>query len=126
MDGFVPPGVVARLRNVILPRAFQTDKDLGNTQVVTFHRDNPNTGADMSVSYEVLVIIRQGGTPIQGGTSTTVSYVGYTGELQRELGAEFKVHRDDRFELANGTAGRLTSEPVEDLDRQRVPFVIER
>lgn len=129
MEGFVPSGVVARLRNTVLPKAFQTEKDLGNTQAVTFTYDRASDGGEVEVGpFELLVIIQPGGQNVSGGPVASTSSVGYIGEFRADLPSTppFKVHRDYRFCLDNGTCGRLTSEPVDDIAFTRVPFVIER
>src|ERR1044072_3266690 len=127
MEGFVPAGVVARLKQSILPRAFQTEKDLGNTQSIVFTYDRATDGGEVEVGpYEVLVktvgISGIGfGSPVQGPSGTTSS-ISVSGEFQIEKGAEFNVHRGYRFCLDGGVCGKLTSDPLEDIAVIRVPF----
>lgn len=127
----IPASVAARINTVLKPNAFATQKAVGNVQSITFHREDPNTGADRAIGpFEVLIKLPGiGGAPVAGGPAgTAVSFVGYQGEFRIERGVipAFTVHREDRFCLSNGSCGRLISEPVDAAAYTRVPFVIER
>lgn len=132
----VPASVSARIKGTLKPNAFETQMALGHVEQVTFHRDNPTTGADVAFGpVEMLIKLPGiGGAPVAGGPAgTSVSFVGFQGELRArnplsldDPTLKLKVHREDRFCLSNGTCGRVLSEPMDETAFTRVPFIVER
>lgn len=132
----VPAGVAARIKTKIQPNAFETQMALGHVETITFLRERVSDGADMNIGpYEMLIKLPGiGGAAVSGGPQgQTTAFVGYQGEFRARLplseddpSLRLTLHREDRFCLANGSCGRLLSEPLDDKGFSRVPFVIER
>jgi hypothetical protein len=122
-DPYVDAATQALWHTEYLPRLFATAKALGNTQMVTFSRDTP---ADTTISvgpYECLVKLASGGAAASGGGGTP-SYIGVTGEFR--VAHEVPIERGDRFCLAEGPCGVVTTAPIPEIAYKHVPFVIER
>lgn len=133
----VSAGVASRIKSKIQPDAFETQMALGHVESITFQRERVSDGADIYIGpYEMLVKLPGiGGAPVTGGPQgQTTTFVGYQGEFRARLPLSeadpsilLTVHREDRFCLANGTCGRLLSEPMDSgKGFSRVPFLIER
>lgn len=123
---YISPALAVQWHDDIKPSFFQMRKDLGNVQTITLHRDNPNDGSDVAVGpFEVVIVTASSATP-HVGDDGSIAFVGVTGEFQSDDPGFSDIARDDRFCFSNGTCGKVTAGPIEDVAFTRAPFVVER
>jgi len=123
MVSYLPQSMSDYVRETVRPRLFATMKALGNTQLLTFQRDESNGTVQPIGPFWVLV--RLGGpSGAASGGNNAISYAGVTGKLLKE--EPFPVRRDDRFCLEDGSCGVITGSPTATVAYLSAPFVLEQ
>lgn len=131
MESYLKPALAEKIRTVIVPKAFATQKAVGNTMHILLLRDTNEDGSDDNVVVTDVLVTFAAREPaaVRAGAS---AYMGADGALARE--SPFPVRSGDRFRLpasatsppgGRGVAGVISVVMPEEFGVVRALFTLQ-